>query len=138
MRKPTTAVGYVVSRSGLMPAEIRVEPARLQQRANAGDPLEPPAGEVAGAQAVLLKRRIQLFDALAHRPTQLDSWQSGQLAAVDAVATHVRTGALGEADLAARHYLADQLGDLADAIVVLGAANVEGLVVDKIARRVEQ
>src|ERR1044071_5112764 len=40
-----------------------------------------------------------------------------------------------EGDLAAGEHLADRLGDLADLVVLLVAAHVEGLVVDRLARR---
>src|SRR5215213_1748812 len=131
MRNLTTTNWYVSRRS--TPAQTGVEPVGSEQLPDPGDPLEPGPGEVGGGQPVLLERLVELLDALADGPAQLQPGHARHLGAVHPVAAQVRPGALGEGDLAARDDLADHLGDLADAVVLLGPAHVEGLVVDDLA-----
>ena len=86
-----------------------------------------PLGEVClieGPGAAL--RRVPLRDETRH--------DAADLVAVHPIGTLVGAGIVGEADLAARHRRGDDLGKLADLVVVRRDADVECLVADRIDR----
>ena len=81
----------------------------------------------------------KLLGAAASVPLRLKGRQhAGDLGEVDAIGTRVGACVGGKLDPAARHHVGDDLGDVADAIVVLGAADIECLVVDAPHRRLER
>ncbi len=77
----------------------------------------------------------QLFDAAADIPLRAELRHVlREFVAIDAVAAEVGATAGGVLDDAAGNGLADDFGELADAVVFVGAADIERLVVDGIAR----
>lgn len=91
------------------------------------DALEARSLEILELEADARVGLVQLLDAAAHGPLRLEFVDGPrQQVAVDTVAAQVRAGPLGEADLAAGHHAVDDLGHLADAVVLGGGADVEG------------
>ena len=87
---------------------------------------------------VAVECRSQLLHAGTDRPLRLELGQgAGELAAVHPIAARIRATALGVADVAAGHDVLHHLGEIADAVVLFGAADVERLVVHHCARRVQ-
>src|SRR6476469_8151595 len=85
-----------------------------------------------------LKCIAQLLHAPPHGPFWLESRQSSaDLAAVHAIASRVGTSTLCVANLAAGDDLFDHLAQLAHAIVLLGPADIERLVVNYLAGRMK-
>ena len=82
---------------------------------------------------------VRLVELLAPLRASHCGWKPGRtrgdLGEVGAVVALVGAGVLGEGDLAAGHRLLDDLGDVPDAVVLVVAADVEGLRVHRLARR---
>lgn len=128
------------------PAHRRsVEP--LQRRSL---PISPPAMGSANARQPLVARSVEsreIEPALAigrgelggtapRVPLETELGEARlELGAAHAVVARIGTRAFGESDLATRHRLADDLCELADPVVLLTPADVEGLGVDGLARR---
>ena len=81
----------------------------------------------------------QLLDPALDGPLRLEAGEPGaDLGERHAVGARVRAGAVGQRDGGVGHGLLDHRGDVADLVIVLVAADVEGLVVDRLARRLER
>ena len=67
------------------------------------------------------------------------SWQRARnLRAIDPVVAGVRRSVTSELELATRHRIANDLRQLAHAVVLVGSSDVEGFGVDRIAGRLER
>src|SRR6185295_10798779 len=89
-------------------------------------------------EAVRPVARVELLDAPAHGPSGPEARDvPRQLVAVDAIAARIRSAPLEVRDRAAGHDLLHHLRDLADLVVLAAAADVEGLVVNRLTRRLE-
>src|SRR5262249_60548468 len=83
-------------------------------------------------------RPVQLAYAVADRPPRTERRHGArQLVAVHAVAARIGAAARRVGDPAARNDLLHHVGDLADLVVLAALADVEGAVVDRVARRLE-
>src|SRR5262245_62146584 len=82
--------------------------------------------------------RIKLLGATAGVPLRLKSRQhTDDLAEIDTIGSRVRTGVGCHLDPAARHHARDDLGDVADTVVVLCAPDIERLIADALLRSFE-
>src|SRR5262245_25095435 len=82
--------------------------------------------------------RVELPGARHCIPLRLEPWEyPGDLVEADTVGARVRSGIGGEFEAAVRNHLGDDLGNLADPVIVPCLADVEGLVVDLFARRLQ-
>src|SRR5438552_4127020 len=116
------------------PAHARIEPPRAQE---IGNPPEPHViRKHISRQSVLREALVELFDAAADRPLGPEAGQMPrQLAAVDPVASRVWAAAFGVPHHAVRDHLLDHPNDVVDLIVLVGGADIERLVVDRLTRR---
>src|SRR4051794_31544704 len=120
------------------PAQVRSQVAASHQPLDLVDAAVARPLEVVEPQADGLVRLVELPRALARVPLRLEAGEDpSDLGEVGAVVALVRAGVLGELDLAAGHGLLHDLRDLADAVVLVVAPHVEGLRVDRLARRGE-
>ena len=111
----------------------------VEQLADAHDALEARGEEVLDRQAVGRVGGEQLLDPALDGPLRLEAGQAARdLRERDAVGARVGAGAVGERDRRVGHGRLDHPRDVADLVVVLVAADVEGLVVDRLARRLER
>src|SRR3954469_14059279 len=120
------------------PAEGLVELARLLELLHAPDAQEAAALELDQAEPAPLEGGVQLLDPTPRGPLRPERQGLGDLRAVHAVAARVRAAALGVLDAAVRHDLLDEGGQLVHLEVLLGAPDVERLVVDELERRLER
>ena len=82
---------------------------------------------------------VELARAPPRVPLQLETGQGAlEPPAVDAIGAQVGARAGGDLDRRARHRLGHDLGQLADAVVLAGAADVPGAVVHDLTRRCER
>src|SRR6476660_3798399 len=82
---------------------------------------------------------MELLGAESRVPCRLKSWQHARdLLEADAVGPFVRSGVRRHFDAAAKHYAGNDLSNIAHAIVVGGAADVEDLVEHELFRRLER
>ena len=112
----------------------------VEQLADALDALEARArGSRSSVRSCVRVGGEQLLDAALDGPLRLEAGQAARdLGERDAVGALVRAGALGQRDGRVGHGRLDHARDVADLVVVLVAADVEGLVVDRLARRLER
>src|SRR5262245_32934841 len=103
---------------------------------NKPDALE--AVELFLRQAVANERVVHLFRTPADRPLGLEGRKRlPELAAVHFVAARIRSAVFHVLDRAARYDFLDDVRHVFDLIVFFRAADVECLVVDELARRLE-
>src|SRR5207302_7085389 len=96
---------------------------------------EPRTLEVLQFQTDRLARFVDLPGSLPRVPLGLERrQQAADLGEVGAIIPLVRSGVASEGDLATGHRLLDDLGDLADAVVLIAPPHVEGLRVHGLAR----
>ena len=82
---------------------------------------------------------VELSGPLARRPPRDKARQGpSNLRAIDAIVARVRRSIASELKLATRHRIANDLRQLAHAIVLLGPSDVEGFRMDRITRRLER
>ncbi len=123
----------------LSPAQPVVETSRRQVLLDRPQALERRTvegleGQPRGAVGV-----VQFPRPAARRPLQLEIGKGpGELLEVDPVAALVRPGIGRHGERTARYRFRHDLGQVPNAEVLVAAANVEGLVVDPVARRLEQ
>src|SRR6266568_6776738 len=118
------------------PPQIRSKVARAEQRLQLIDPAVARPFEVFDLEPDVLVSLVQLPCAFARIPFGSERRQDPRdLAEVRAVIAQIRSRALGEGDLAVGHGLVHDLGDLAYAVVLVVAADVEGLRAHKVFRR---
>lgn len=90
-------------------------------------------GETGGLVGV-----VKLFGAFASVPSGLVGGKdAAEFVAIDAIAALVGTTVYGVLDAAPRDGFTDDFGKLADAVVLLGDADVENFVVNEVERRIE-
>src|SRR5581483_9814429 len=124
---------------GGRPSQRAVDAAVRLQLADARQADVARAAELLLAEPGLAVRLGELRGAPPGVPARLPLRQHARdLAAVDAIATRVGAGALGVGDRAPGHRVGDDLRELADAVVVARLADVERLVVHRLARRGER
>ena len=118
--------------------QIRRQHAIADQLLNMADALVARALELSERQAGPPIGGKELLGATAGVPLRLKGRQhAGDLGEIDAIGALVRTGVGRHLDPAARHHIGDDLGDVADAIIVRGAADIERLVVHALLGRFE-
>src|SRR6185312_570639 len=118
--------------------QLGVEHTALLQAAHGGQPVVARPLPIALGQVGVTVCGVQLLDAGTQRPFgPIAGEVAGDLAEVDAVVAAVGRSAGSEGDLAVRHHVAHQLGDLPDPVVLAHPADVERLVVDRFDRGVE-
>ena len=119
--------------------EVSREDAIGDQLLDMADALIARTFELSEGQAGLPIGRIKLLGAPAGVPFRLKGRQhAGDLGEIDTIGARVRAGVGGNLDPAARNHVGDDLGDVADAVVVLGAADIERLIADAPLRRFER
>ena len=100
------------------------------------DPLVARALELLERQFLRPVGLVERLRAAPCVPLRLEPGQhAADLVAVHPVGALVGAGILGEADLAVRNRLGDDLGKIADLVIVLRAPDVERLVADRLCRR---
>src|SRR5438105_4877397 len=120
------------------PAQVGSEVSHLHQLLELVDAPEARPLEILELEPHRLVRFVELPGALAGVPLGLERGQlAADLGEIGAVVAFVRSGVLREGDLAARHRLLHDLGDLADPEVLVVAPDVEGLSVHRLAGRGE-
>ena len=120
------------------PAEIVVQRSRLLQLADPVDPQVPRAEELVGREPVADVGVVKLLDPAAHGPTRLEVRQDPRdLRAVDLIGALVGPTAGGERRPRSGDDLLDDLGHVPNPVVLGARADVEGLVVDELARGLE-
>src|SRR6266404_1955447 len=76
---------------------------------------------------------VELFGALPCRPFWTKCREApGDLSAVHAITSFVRPGIFGVSNFATRNSLLHDVSQFADAVILVGAPHVEGLIVDYI------
>src|SRR4029079_307185 len=136
-RQPSAPVlSFLCSgRSTIVVPKGAVQKAVRHQLLDVADALIARAFELLQRELRRAIRLVQLFGALAGIPLRLEVWQRlVDLVEAYAIAARVRTGVGRERKLAARHDVGDDIGDFANAIILAGAADVEGLIEDLVAR----
>ena len=112
-------------------SQIRRENAIADQLLDVADALVARPLELVERQPGLAIGGVELLGAAARVPLRLEGRQhAGDLVEADAVGALVGPGVRRHLDPAARHHVRDDLGDVADAVIVRGAADIERLVVD--------
>src|SRR5690606_23177043 len=125
-------------RAAASPAQVLVEPGLALEPLDVADAEVAVPAEVLGGHAVAGERGHQLLHAAPHGPLRLVFRERRlELAAIDAVAPRVRPGTFRVPDPAAGHELLDDVRDLADPVVLARPPDVERLVVDPLAWRVQ-
>src|SRR5437773_1605609 len=118
------------------PAQARVHTARGQQVLQVVDPLEPRSLAILEDETDAAIDGRELFSAPAGGPLRLELGQEPMdLLEIRPIAAGVRTAARRVLDAGARNDVPDDLGEIADPVVLGGLAHVERLVVDRVARR---
>src|SRR5438309_1731045 len=105
------------------------------QPLNLFDPEVAIAEEFALGKTALCKRIAQLPDPALDGPDRLIRGKCFfEFAAVDSVAAWVRAGTVDIAHTASRHQRAYEIGQIANAVILARPPDIEGLVVDRVAR----
>src|SRR5215213_3835212 len=129
---PFSAVSRKIMRA---PVEVRVDLFGRQQVLQLAQPGEGRGIELALAHVDVLEEAAHLLGALARRPFATEARQDlPDLVEAHTVAAVV-AGVTAELDAAVGECLADRLGDLADAIVVVVVADIQDLVAHRLTRR---
>src|SRR6266481_1779750 len=120
------------------PAQVGPEVSHAHQLLELVDaPVARPL-EVLELEPQRLVGLVELPRALARVPLRLERrQQAADLGEIGAVVALVGPRTVGEGDLATRHGLLHDLGDLADPVVLIVAPDVERLRMDRLARRGE-
>src|SRR5580658_2893701 len=119
----------------VLPAQCRVQLAGSEKSLNVVDTLVARAFEIFHLEPNTLVRGIQFLGAAADVPLGTEPWKNfSDKAKIDAIAAFVGASIGGIFDLATRHGFLYDLSDIADSVVLLGPADIEGLVVNELLR----
>ena len=104
---------------------------------NRFDALITGAKKLIRCQPASSECRIQVFNTFPHGPSWCELKHSGELVTINPVTSTVRTSTGCIGDPASRDGVADHFSQIANLVVFARTANVQGLVVHKLARRFE-